>query len=261
MSTTFASPRELRMAAREGRFDRPTPGLCPGHVQANMAILPRDLAVDFRTFCEKNPKPCPLLEVIEHGAEPVHLAPGADVRTDLPRYRVWRRGEFEEATDVRDVWRDDLVTFLIGCSFTFEGGLMDAGIRLRHVELGTNCAMFVTNIACTSAGPFRGNMVVSMRPIPDALVETAYSITGRYPAVHGAPIHAGDPAAIGVADILRPDFGDAVEVKAGETPVFWACGVTPQVALMNAKPDLAITHAPGHMFVSDRLDAEYEVAG
>ncbi len=246
--------RDVRRQARTGALTGPTCGLAPGYVQANVVMLPQALAGDFLLFCQRNPKPCPLLEVTAPGSPTPRLAPDADLRTDLPRYRVYARGELvEEPTDIRHRWRDDLVTFLLGCSFTFEDAMRRAGLPVRHVEEGRNVPMYRTSIPCAPAGPFRGTLVVTMRPLTPAQLVRAVEITARYPWAHGTPVHAGDPAAIGIADLDRPDFGDAVPIRPGELPVFWACGVTPQVALANAKPDLAITHSPGCMFVTDEL--------
>jgi uncharacterized protein YcsI (UPF0317 family) len=220
-------------------------------------VLPADLAFDFLVFATRNPKPCPLLEVLERG-DPVPrlVAEGADIRTDIPRYRVYRRGTLDgELTDMMTLWRDDFVGFLIGCSFSFEGRLIEEGIPVRHVECGCNVPMYITNIQCRPAGPFRGPMVVSMRPIPAPLVARAVEITAAVPAVHGAPVHVGAPEALGILDIGRPDFGDAVPIGEGEVPVFWACGVTPQAVALAAKPEIMVTHAPGHMFVCDIRDA------
>lgn len=246
-------PREVRQLIREGRWTRPTSGLCLGHAQANLAVLPRDLAFDFVLFALRNPKPCPLLEVLDPGdPEPRRSAPGADIRTDLPRYRVYRDGKLEdEPADIRQDWREDFVAFLIGCSFTFEAGLVQAGIPVRHMELNRNAPMFLTNIACEPAGIFHGPMVVSMRPIPAAQVAKAVQVSGRYPSVHGAPIHIGSPETLGVQDITQPDFGDPPVFHPGEVPVFWACGVTPQSVAMTVKPEIMITHCPGHMFLTD----------
>jgi uncharacterized protein YcsI (UPF0317 family) len=235
--------------------------MAPGFVQANLVVLPRDLAFDFLLFTQRNPKPCPLLEVVEAGsAEPRAMAPGADLRTDVPRYRVYRDGVLAgEPTDLAAVWSDDLVSFLIGCSFTFESALVEAGVPLRHVEQCTNVPMYITSLPTVPAGAFHGPTVVSMRPIPANLVVRAVQVTSRFPAVHGAPLHIGDPSAIGIRDLARPDMGDPVEIRPGEVPVFWACGVTPQAVAMASKPRLMLTHAPGHMFVTDRRDAEFAV--
>lgn len=251
---------EVRSLARRGELTGPTPGLAPGYVQANLVVVPRDLAFDFLLFCQRNPKPCPLLDVTEpRSAEPAFVAPGADVRTDVPRYRVFRHGELiDEPTTLRDEWRDDLVAFLLGCSFTFENALMQAGVPVRHVEQGCNVPMYRTSIPCRPAGIFRGPMVVSMRPLTPAQAVTATRICARFPRAHGAPVHFGDPAAIGIRDLSRPDFGDPVEVRGGETPVFWACGVTPQAVAMEARPPLLFTHKPGHMFVTDLRDMDLE---
>jgi uncharacterized protein YcsI (UPF0317 family) len=235
--------------------------MAPGFVQANLVVLPRESAFDFLLFTQRNPKPCPLLEVVEAGsAEPRVMAAGADLRTDLPRYRLYRDGALvDEPIDLTPFWNDDLVSFLIGCSFTFESALIEAGLPVRHVEQGTNVPMYVTSLPTVPAGAFHGPTVVSMRPIPVGQVVRAVQVTSRFPAVHGAPIHIGDPAAIGIRDVAKPDLGDPVEIRAGEVPVFWACGVTPQAVAMASKPRLMLTHAPGHMFITDRRDAEYAV--
>jgi uncharacterized protein YcsI (UPF0317 family) len=245
----------VRAQARSGRWVGPTCGLAPGYLQANLVILPHEAAVDFRRFCQLNPKPCPILDVTEPGDwEPRHVAPGADLRTDLPRYRVYQRGLLlEEPADIVDWWRDDLVTFVLGCSFSFEAAMHRAGLPVRHLDQGCNVPMYRTNIACTPAGVFAGPLVVTMRPLTPAQAITAIVISARYPQAHGAPIHFGPPEAIGIADLQRPDYGDAVMVRPGEVPVFWACGVTPQAVLTDAKLELAITHSPGCMLVTDRL--------
>jgi uncharacterized protein YcsI (UPF0317 family) len=243
----------VRLAARAGRLTSHTGALAPGFVQGNLAILPAALAGDFLRFCQRNPKPCPLLGVGEPG-DPRLPALGADldIRTDLPRYRVWRHGELvAEPTDIGDLWRDDLVAFVIGCSFTFEHALIEEGIPMRHVQQGRNVAMWRTSIACAPAGPFAGPMVVSMRPFRPAEAIRAIQITTRFPGVHGAPVHIGHPGDIGIADLSRPDYGDAVDVMADELPVFWACGVTPQAVIAARRPEFAITHAPGSMLVTD----------
>jgi len=248
-----AHPGEIRQLIRQGRWEGPTAGLAAGYAQANLVVLPQEMAYDFLLFCQRNPKPCPVLEVTDTGSpHPRRLAPDADLRTDLPRYRIYRHGELEaEVRQITDSWRDDLVAFLLGCSFTFEAALLAANIPLRHLEEGCNVPMYITHIACTPAGRFHGPMVVSMRPIPRHQVVRAIQVTGRYPAVHGAPVHIGDPAAIGIACLERPDFGDPVTVRDQEVPVFWACGVTPQAVAIHSRPELMITHAPGHMFISD----------
>jgi uncharacterized protein YcsI (UPF0317 family) len=254
-------PTAVRAAIRAGEWMAPTAGLASGRVQANLVVLPQRMAYDFLRFCVANPRPCPVLEVTEAGApEPAQAAPGADLRTDVPRYRVFRDGELsEEVDDIRSLWRDDLVAFLIGCSFTFERALLAAGLPVRHVEEGVNVPMYRTSIECRPAGAFSGPMVVSMRPFAPAQALRAVQVTSRYPTVHGAPVHLGDPEVIGVAALDRPDYGDPVTVHSGEVPVFWACGVTPQAAAAAARPELMITHAPGHMFVTDLLDEEQAV--
>lgn len=252
---------EVRLAARRGELTGQTSGLAPGFAQANLVILPREFASDFLLFCQRNPKPCPLLDVTSPGVPtPPRAAPSADLRTDLPRYRVWKEGRLAaEPTDIRDLWQDDFVSFVIGCSFTFEEALLRAGVPVRHIALGHNVPMYRTNIPCAPAGIFHGPLVVSMRPLKPAQAIRAVQITSRYPAVHGAPVHVGLPGQIGIADLARPDFGESVPVEADELPVFWACGVTPQAALMAARPPLAITHSPGCMFVTDLRDEELAV--
>src|SRR5262245_55552697 len=246
-------PREIRADIRAGRLNGVTAGLGAGFVQANLAVLPRELAYDFLLFCQRNPRPCPLLEVTDVGSpEPVGAAPGADLRTDVPRYRIYKHGELaDEVTDVTAYWRDDLVAFLLGCSFTFEWALLEAGIRLKHVEQGRNVAMWRTSIECRPAGAFSGPMVVSMRPIPAAQLSKAVTASARFPNAHGAPVHIGDPSAIGIADVARPDWGDPQQFDTGDVPAFWACGVTPQAVALASRPPFMIPHSPGHMFITD----------
>ncbi len=253
------SPSEVRFQCRQGAFHFPTPGIACGYLQANLVILPRKLAFDFLVFCTRNPKPCPLLDVTEVGnPEPEIVAPGADLRTDLPRYHIFRNGEMqEEVADVSDIWQDDFVGFLVGCSFSFEAALMDEGIPVRHIQEGKNVPMYKTNIACNTAGDFSAPLVVSMRPLSPADVVRAVQITSRFPKAHGTPIHFGSPEEIGITNIDAPDFGEAVTIKEGEVPVFWACGVTTQIAILQAKPEIAITHAPGYMFVTDIKDDHF----
>ncbi|HJT34616.1 MAG TPA: putative hydro-lyase [Pirellulales bacterium] len=257
MSAPASEAARLRAAIRSGKHTGPTAGLAPGFAQANVVILPARDAADFAEFCRLNPRPCPLIEQLEPGdPEPRRSAPGADLRTDVPRYRVFRSGKAEprEPTDIRELWRGDLVGFLLGCSFTFEAALIAAGLPVRHIEQHRNVPMYRTNIACAPAGRFAGPLVVSMRPYRPEQIARVREITAQYPTMHGAPVHAGDAAAIGVADLMRPDFGDAVTIEPGELPVFWACGVTPQLALAAARPELTITHSPGCMFVTDLRD-------
>ncbi|MCT8127258.1 putative hydro-lyase [Alishewanella sp. BS5-314] len=259
---TALSPYKIRQLCRSGEFASNTSGLAPGFVQANMAIIPAAYAADFLQFCHFNPKPCPLLGMAAHpgAVELPALAQNLDIRTDLPRYRIFRHGELvDEVTDLTSVWRDDLVTFLIGCSFSFEEALLADGLEIRNITEQVNVPMYRTNLACQSAGVFSGNMVVSMRPMKPADAIRAIQICSRFPQVHGAPVHFGDPAAIGIQNINRPDYGDAVTIKPGEVPVFWACGVTPQVAIANAKLDFCISHAPGHMLVTDLSNSKLAV--
>ncbi len=232
-------------------------------MQANVVILPREAAGEFAEFCRMNPRPCPLLEQTAPGdPEPRRTAPRADLRMDVPRYRVFRDGiaEAREPTDVAGLWRDDLVGFLLGCSFSFEDALQQAGLRVRHIDEGRNVPMYRTSRACRPAGRFAGNLVVSMRPFRPEAIDQVVAITGRFPTMHGAPVHVGDPAALGIDDLARPDFGEAASIAAGEVPVFWACGVTPQVAIREARCELAITHSPGAMFVTDLTDADVQVS-
>jgi len=247
-----------RLDARHGRLTGPTASLAPGHVQANLAILPQDLAADFLRFCQRNPKPCPLLAVSEPGDPTLAgLGQDIDIRSDIPRYRVWRDGELvAEPTHIADIWRDDLVSFLIGCSFSFEEAMLECGLPVRHIEQGCNVPMYRTSVATHAAGPFAGPLVVSMRPMKAADAIRAIQVTSRFPSVHGAPVHLGDPALIGIADLARPDYGDPVEIRPGELPVFWACGVTPQSIIAASRPAFCITHAPGHMLVTDLINSQ-----
>tara|TARA_R110000868_G_scaffold4155_33_gene25576 strand:- start:2282 stop:3064 length:783 start_codon:yes stop_codon:yes gene_type:complete len=251
--TFYDQPGDLRAACRAGEYDGPTSGHAQGFVQANMVILPAADAEDFRLFCERNPKPCPVLEILAPGdPEPKTCAPGADVRSDLSRYRVFRDGvPVADPTDVSDVWRDDMVTFLLGCSFTAEEALVAAGLEPRHIRETGIVPMFRTTRPTESAGRFAGPFVVSMRPYTPEDAQRAAEVTEKYPMAHGGPIQIGDPDALGIRDIDNPEYGKPVTIRDGEVPVFWACGVTPQEAILNAKPEIAITHAPGYMFVSD----------
>lgn len=256
-----ATPTELRSMIRKNEWIKPTAGMANGYAQANLAILKKEHAFDFLLFCQRNPKSCPLLDVTEIGSPiPKFAAEAGDIRSDIPKYRIYKYGELvEEVTDISDYWEDDMVGFLIGCSFTFEHALLNNDIPIRHIEDECNVPMYKTNIPCIDAGIFHGNMVVSMRPIPQKDVVRAAQVTSRFPAVHGGPIHIGNPEAIGISSITQPDFGDAVTIREGEVPVFWACGVTPQSIAMETKPALMITHAPGHMFITDIRDEKLGV--
>jgi uncharacterized protein YcsI (UPF0317 family) len=249
----FETPVDVRRAARTQRLTGQTAGLAPGFVQANLVVLPADVADEFLRFCQRNPKPCPLIAVSEPGDTRIaSLGRDVDLRTDLPCYRVWRDGEVVATTpSVVDIWRDDLVAFVIGCSFSFEEALVAEGITLKHVMAGTTVPMYRTSMMCEPAGRFAGPLVVSMRPMSAADAIRAIQITSRFPAVHGAPVHLGNPSLIGIKDLSQPDYGDAVDVAPDELPVFWACGVTPQEAIAAAKTRFAITHAPGCMLVTD----------
>lgn len=260
-TTTLNASVAARHAVRTGRHRGPTAGLAPGYVQGNLAVLPSALAGDFLRFCQLNPKPCPVIGTSAPGDWRVPaLGEDLDIRTDLPRYRVWKNGALvAEPADVKEFWRDDLVSFVIGCSFSFEEALMAEGIELRHITRGCNVPMYRTSIATAEAGPFRGPMVVSMRPMKPADAIRAVQVTTRFPAVHGAPVHIGKPEAIGIADIGKPDYGDAVDVGDDELPVFWACGVTPQSVIATVKPEFCITHYPGSMLVTDRKNTEFAI--
>lgn len=250
----FAQPAALRRAIRARQFTGPTTGQAGGYLQGNLAILPAALAGDFLRFCTLNPKPCPLLGVSEPGARTIpSLGADLDLATDVPLYRVFRGGQRQDrVADLAPHWRDDLVTFVIGCSFSFEESLARADIPVRHIAVGRNVPMYVTNIPTRPAGPFAGPLVVSLRAFAPADAIRAIVLSDRQPLAHGAPVHIGDPAAIGIRDLARPEFGDPPVMEPGDVPVFWACGVTPQVAIRAAAPDLAITHEPGHMLVTDR---------
>ncbi|MBE1500692.1 uncharacterized protein YcsI (UPF0317 family) [Amycolatopsis lexingtonensis] len=253
------TPAQARAVFRRGTA-RPTTGWANGFTQTNLIAVPEDWAYDVLLFCTRNPQPCPLLDVTDPGDPATRLAEGADLRTDLPRYRIWQNGALAgEVSDATGLWRSDMVAFSIGCSFTFETALAAEGVPLRHVDQGRNVAMYLTNRQCEPAGRLFGPMVVSMRQIPEDRVDDAIRITRAMPAVHGAPVHIGDPRALGIEDLSRPDFGDPVDAHPGDVPVFWACGVTPQAALMASRPPFAITHAPGYMFITDRHDSEYRV--
>jgi uncharacterized protein YcsI (UPF0317 family) len=251
-----------RLAIRDGQHTGPTAGMAPGYVQANLAILPRDWAEDFLRFAIANPKPCPLIGVSEPGAFRMPgLGQDLDIRTDVPRYRVWRDGEVvDEPADIVRHWRDDLVTFAIGCSYSFESALIEDGIEIRHISRGSAVPMYRTSVETVPAGRFHGKLVVSMRPMSPADAIRAIQITGRLPNVHGAPVHLGRPDLIGILDLARPDYGDPVPVGPDETPVFWACGVTPQSVIATARPPFCITHYPGSMIVTDLRNARLAVS-
>ncbi|GLY77908.1 putative hydro-lyase [Actinoallomurus iriomotensis] len=249
------TPSQAREVFRTGEVPETTSGWCRGHVQANLLAVPRDLAFDALLFALRNPGPCPLLEVTDPGDPHAREIATADLRTDLPAYRVYEHGRLvAEVPDVTEYWRDDLVALLLGCSFTFETALATAGVPLRHVEQGRNVPMYVTSRPCRPAGRLAGPLVVSMRPVPAGLVTTAIEITAGHPLAHGAPVHVGDPAELGIASLDRPDFGDAVEFADGDVSVFWACGVTPQAVVMASEAPFVITHSPGRMLITDRSD-------
>lgn len=255
------SPLRVRQLIRSGEWSFYTKGLAMGYTQANLVVLPREDAFDFLVFCQRNPKPCPVVEVTDAGSPvPTYTAPSADLRTDLPRYRVFRKGELvDEPTDILSYWRDDMVAFLLGCSLTFESALLEAGVPIRALEENIGTCDFATTIQCKPSGKFHGPMVVSMRPMTPEQAVRATQVTTRFSATHGAPVHFGDPAAIGIDDIYNPTFGAPVTIKDGEIPVFWACGITPQLVALESKVDFMITHKPGHMFITDLRDAEVAV--
>lgn len=257
-----STPQQVRTAARQGLWQGPTAGFANGYVQVNLAMLPQALADDFLKFCLANPKPCPLLAVAEAPGQTEFRLAGQplDIRSDAPMYKIFRDGVVTATVgDLTSYWRDDMVSFLIGCSFSFEEALQQAGIELRHQAEQKNVPMYNTNLALTPVGPFQGNMVVSMRPMRAADAIRAIQICSRFPTVHGAPVHLGDPALIGIHQLDAPDYGDAVTIYPDEIPVFWACGVTPQIAIQNAKPDLAFSHSPGCMLVTDITNASLAV--
>ena len=257
MKPEALSAQELRQLIRSGDWQTPTSGAAHGNVQANLVMLPKQQAFDFLLFCVRNPKPCPILDVLEPGVVEPAIAPGADLRTDLPKYRIYRDGKlFEEVSDVTALFSDDTVSFLLGCSFSFENAMLAADLPIRNIEEGRNVSMYITSRRCTPAGPFAAPLVVTMRPMTPAQSVRAVQITTRFHMTHGAPIHIGDPQQIGIGDLDKPDFGDAVTVRAGEIPVFWACGVTSALAATSPALPLVITHSPGHMFVSDLKDEQ-----
>lgn len=251
------SPARLRELIRAGEWTKPTTGNASGYVQANLVMLPREEAFHFLLFCIRNPKPCPILDVLEAGKVEPRIAAGADLRTDLPRYRVFEQGELErEVGDVVDIFHEDMVSFLLGCSFSFESALVAAGLPVRNLDEGKNISMYITNRACQPAGPFSAPLVATMRPMRPEEAVRAVQVTTRFHLTHGAPIHLGSPEEIGIEDLSRPDFGDPVSIGPGEIPVFWACGVTAILAATSIPLPLVITHAPGHMFVSDLRDED-----
>ncbi|MGK7222105.1 putative hydro-lyase [Kocuria flava] len=253
------APAAARALFRDGLVT-PTSGFSDGFAQANLVVVPRDWAFDVLLFAQRNPKPCPVLGVLDAGEVEGPLLPGGDVRTDVPLYTVYEHGEAAGTrTDLLDVWRDDLVTFALGCSFTFEAALQEARIPVAHLEQGVNVPMYRTSVDCAPAGRLSGPLVVSMRPVPASRVADAVRITSRYPAVHGAPVHVGAPEELGIRDLAAPDFGDPVEIPAGHVPVFWACGVTPQAAVLASGVPFALGHAPGHMLVTDAPNWQYQV--
>ena len=255
-----ASPQQLRLLIRDRQWTTPTSGAAFGYLQANLVMLPAEEAFNFLLFCVRNPKPCPILDVLEPGQVEPLIAPGADLRKDLPRYKVFEQGEFKtDAEDVSEYFNENMVSFLLGCSFSFENAMLAAGLPIRNLAEGKNVSMYITNKPCTPAGPFSAPLVVTMRPMaPDQAVR-AVQVTTRFHLTHGAPVHLGNPEQIGIRNLTAPDFGDAVTIRSGEIPVFWACGVTSQLAATSAPLSRVITHAPGHMFVSDLKDEDLTI--
>ena len=246
------NPKDVRQAIRDGEITFPTAGMCQGYAQANLVILPPEYAENFKKFAEANPFPCPILEIIEGTPETYSMAEGGNIVTDIPEYFIYENGVHTKTVkDASEYWKEGYVGFLIGCSFSFEEALMKAGIEIRHIATGRNVPMYKTNIQTVKVGVFEGPTVCSMRPMTPENAKLAYDITVKFPNVHGAPVHIGDPKEIGIKDISKPDYGDSVEIYEGEVPVFWPCGVTPQAAIENAKPPIVITHSPGHMFITD----------
>ena len=253
--TQNLTPTQLREEIRAGKWKTPTTGVAPGYVQANLVMLPQDAAFYFLLFCVRNPKPCPILDVLEPGQVEPKIAKDADLRTDLPKYRIFEQGKLkDEVEDVHNVFHGKMVSFLLGCSFSFEAALVAAGVPVRNLEEDKNVSMYITSRDCQPAGPFSAPLVVTMRPMKPAEAVRAIQVTTRFHLTHGAPVHMGSPEEIGIKDLDRPDFGDPVTIRSGEIPVFWACGVTSQLAATSASLPLVVTHAPGHMFVSDLRD-------
>jgi uncharacterized protein YcsI (UPF0317 family) len=254
------SPQQLRQLIRDRKWTTPTSGAASGYLQANLVMLPTEEAFTFLLFCVRNPKPCPILDVLEPGlVEPI-IAPGADLRTDLARYKIFEKGEFKiEVEEVSEYFNENMVSFLLGCSFSFENAMLAAGLPIRNMEEGKNVSMYITNKPCTPAGSFSAPLVVTMRPMTPAQAVRAVQVTTRFHLTHGAPVHLADPEKIGIRDLSKPDFGDPVTIQAGEIPVFWACGVTSQLAATSVPLSRVITHAPGHMFVSDLRDEDLTI--
>ncbi len=256
----MSTPSDLRKKIREKIFKEPTPGLCPGYVQTNLIIIENEYASDFESFCNKNPKPCPLIAKFNTHTVPSTIANDSDIRTDLGKYRIYKHGIYtDELDNIKELWRDNFSVFLIGCSFTFENALIESGIKLRHIDENKNVSMYITNIKCEKSEKFECDMVVSMRPIKKNNISKVIEITRKFPDMHGDPVHVGNPEEIGIFNMEKPDFGDFVEVKEDEIPVFWGCGVTPQLALKNAKLPLSVSHSPGYMFITDLLESKYFV--
>ena len=251
-----ADQKTVRKAIRSGAYQDHTAGLADGYLQANLVILEDKYAFDFMRFCQRNPKPCPVVGVSDTGIPMMTtLGQDIDIRSDVPSYNIYRHGQLAEScSDIKALWQDNMVAFALGCSFTFEHAILRAGFPLFHVAHNLTVPMFKTTIATVEAGPFGGPMVVSMRAIAADRLDEVQAISAQFPLAHGSPVHWGDPAAIGIDDIAAPDWGDPTPVGDDELAVFWACGVTPQAAIMRAALPLCITHKPGQMLITDISD-------
>lgn len=255
------TPEEIRECIRKEKWIGPTTGIALGFVQANLVIIPEKLALEFIIFCQRNHSACPILEITEPGIASLnYLAKNVDIRTDLPKYRVYKKGVLmDEPLNIIDYWRSDFVSIFIGCSLSFEKALTDSNIPLRHLECKKNGAIYISSIKCNPTGMFRGNMAVSLRPIPRHQLIRTIQITSRFYNAHGAPVHIGDPDLIGIKNLDEVYYGDPPIFKENDVPVFWACGVTPQVVASESKPEIMITHSPTHLFVSDIKDTEIAI--
>jgi uncharacterized protein YcsI (UPF0317 family) len=247
---------EIRESIRSGKWEGMTVGRAGRYVQTGLVVLPKSSAYDFLVFCQRNPKPCPLLEVTDPGCPTLtKLAPGADIRYEIGSYDIWREGKLDEQVpDIKQYWKKDSVGFMLGSSLTFSQALKEA-----ECESSTGITLYNTNITCVPSGSFKGHMVVTMQTLPPEKVARAVQVTGRFQATHGAPIHIGDPEAIGITDLSKTTGNtSAPSIPKGHVPLFWACSVTPQIIAQETKIDFMITHSSGHGFVTDLMD--YDIA-